>query len=63
MFLEASLQRLMQACGAYCFLSQTKGLTAFAKYLMPGLERIKMVLSKVEAEELKNLKSKLLEIL
>lgn len=63
MFLEASLQRLMQACGAYCFLSEKKGIASFKKYLKPGLERIKLVLEKIESKDLLNLKSKLLEVI
>lgn len=35
-FLEASLQRLMQALGAYGFLSRHKGLLWFAQHLGPG---------------------------
>jgi aminoglycoside/choline kinase family phosphotransferase len=43
-FLEASLQRLMQACGAYCFLSEHKGRTAFRQHLDPGLRQLAIVL-------------------
>jgi N-acetylmuramate 1-kinase len=42
-FLEASAQRLMQACGAYCFLSNVKGYKQFAPYLPPGLRQLKLV--------------------
>jgi aminoglycoside/choline kinase family phosphotransferase len=44
-FLEASLQRLMQACGAYCFLSEHKGRTSFAQHLGPGLQQLATVLA------------------
>lgn len=39
-FLAASLQRLMQALGAYCFLSQTKKIEKFAQYIAPGRARL-----------------------
>ncbi len=35
--LDAALQRVMQALGAYGFLSRRKGLPWFAKFLAPGL--------------------------
>jgi len=47
-FLEASLQRLMQAMGAYCNLSRNKGITAFAKHIAPGRIRILQVLDLYE---------------
>ncbi len=43
-FLEASLQRLMQALGAYCNLSRNKGITAFAKHIAPGEKKLSQVL-------------------
>ncbi|MDR3000584.1 MAG: phosphotransferase [Fibromonadaceae bacterium] len=39
-FLVASTQRLMQALGAYCFLSKKKGLKAFEQYIAPGEQRV-----------------------
>jgi aminoglycoside/choline kinase family phosphotransferase len=42
-FLAASLQRLMQALGAYCFLSQTKKIQSFEQYIEPGEARLKEV--------------------
>jgi aminoglycoside/choline kinase family phosphotransferase len=39
-FLIASAQRLMQALGAYCFLSNTKGIKAFEQYIVPGAKRL-----------------------
>lgn len=39
-FLAASLQRLMQALGAYCFLSQTKKIQKFEQYIEPGRARL-----------------------
>lgn len=47
-FIEASLQRLMQACGAYCFLSDTKGKTEFKQHLKPGLRVLKTVLAEYD---------------
>lgn len=35
--LDAALQRVMQALGAYGFLSRRKGLAWFARFLVPGL--------------------------
>jgi hypothetical protein len=43
-FLEASLQRLMQALGAYCNLSRNKGIPSFARHISPGVKRLKCVL-------------------
>jgi len=42
-FLVASLQRLMQAMGAYCFLSRVKGIAAFAGHILPGRIRLQEV--------------------
>lgn len=36
--LDASLQRVMQALGAYGFLSRRKGLPWFSQFLVPGVE-------------------------
>jgi N-acetylmuramate 1-kinase len=44
-FLVASLQRLMQALGAYCFLSRVKGIASFASYIAPGRTRLQEVLA------------------
>jgi aminoglycoside/choline kinase family phosphotransferase len=44
-FLAASLQRLMQALGAYCFLSKTKGIESFKKYIEPGKKQLLQVLN------------------
>ena len=43
-FLEASLQRLMQAMGAFCNLSRNKGIAAFAQHIGPGRDRLRTVL-------------------
>lgn len=43
-FLAASIQRLCQAMGAYCFLSKTKGIERFAKHIEPGKKQLKKVL-------------------
>lgn len=42
-FLEASLQRLMQAMGAYCNLSRNKGIVSFAAHIKPGGKKLEMV--------------------
>ena len=44
-FLAASLQRLMQALGAYCFLSKTKGIESFKNYIEPGKKQLLQVLN------------------
>jgi len=59
MFIEAALQRLMQACGAYCFLSQTKKIASFAQYLAPGLRRLRQAISLATAPHLAELKTQL----
>jgi aminoglycoside/choline kinase family phosphotransferase len=43
-FLIASMQRLMQALGAYCFLSKKKGIKSFEQYIEPGEKRFRTVL-------------------
>jgi len=43
-FLEASLQRLMQALGAYCNLSRNKGIQSFASHIEPGKAHLRDVL-------------------
>jgi len=43
-FLEAGLQRVMQALGAYCFLSRTKGIAAFAAYIPAGEARLRWLI-------------------
>ena len=43
-FLIASMQRLMQALGAYCFLSKKKGIKSFEQYIEPGAKRLSEVL-------------------
>jgi len=40
-FLVASLQRIMQALGAYCFLSKKKGIKSFEQYIEPGAKRLR----------------------
>ena len=52
-FLQCAAQRLMQACGAYGFLSLQKGKTEYLQYIPTGLERLKVVLE--ELDEQKNL--------
>ncbi len=48
LFLQASLQRLMQALGAYCFLSAEKGILDFEKYILPGKRQLSRVLELYE---------------
>lgn len=40
-FVEAALQRVMQACGAYGYLSQIVGIKEFAQYLDAGFRTLK----------------------
>ncbi len=47
-FIEASLQRVMQACGAYCFLSDTKGKEDFKQFLEPGLGALSTILKQYD---------------
>jgi len=44
-FLIVSLQRIMQALGAYCFLSKKKGIKSFEQYIEPGAERLREISS------------------
>jgi len=44
-FIQASLQRLMQALGAYCFLSKVKGIQKFEQYIEPGKRQLRALLS------------------
>jgi aminoglycoside/choline kinase family phosphotransferase len=39
-FLQAGLQRVMQALGAYCFLSRVKGIASFAEHIPAGEKRL-----------------------
>jgi aminoglycoside/choline kinase family phosphotransferase len=43
-FLQAGLQRVMQALGAYCFLSRVRGIAAFAEHIPAGEKRLKGLL-------------------
>jgi aminoglycoside/choline kinase family phosphotransferase len=49
-FLEAGLQREMQALGAYCFLSRVKGIAAFAEHIPAGEERLKWLVRETGGE-------------
>ncbi|MCQ2063118.1 MAG: phosphotransferase [Fibrobacter sp.] len=40
-FIHASLQRVMQAMGAYCFLSKVKGIQKFEQYIEPGKKQLR----------------------
>lgn len=63
-FLQCAAQRLMQALGAYGFISIQLGKTDYRNYVTPALTRLREVLEKLEpedqlpelAEVLKNLK-------
>ncbi len=44
-FLEASLQRVMQAIGAYCFLSKEKQIESFEQFIEPGVAQLKALLT------------------
>jgi N-acetylmuramate 1-kinase len=46
-FYEASIQRLMQALGAYGFLGLKQGRTAFLEYVPSGLSHLLSVLNKI----------------
>ncbi len=50
-FLHAGLQRIMQALGAFCFLSHEKGLAAFAAHIAPGEARLRWVLRESGRED------------
>ncbi len=43
-FLHTGLQRVMQALGAFCFLSRVKGIASFAAHIRPGEERLRWLL-------------------
>ncbi len=49
-FLEAGLQRVMQALGAYCFLSRTKGIASFAAHIPAGEERLRWLVRETGGE-------------
>jgi len=42
-FIHASLQRVMQAMGAYCFLSKVKGIQKFEQYIEPGKRQLRIL--------------------
>jgi hypothetical protein len=44
-FIHASLQRVMQALGAYCFLSKVKGIQKFEQYIEPGKRQLNALLA------------------
>ena len=51
-FLLAAAQRIMQALGAYCFLSRVKGLTGFQAHIAPGEKRLAWILARAGWPEL-----------
>jgi N-acetylmuramate 1-kinase len=52
-FLLAASQRVMQALGAYCFLSRHKDLPQFRAYIDPGEKRLAWILDRLGWAELK----------
>lgn len=52
-FLLAASQRIMQALGAYCFLSHVKGLDGFRAHIVPGEKRLAWILERAGWDELK----------
>lgn len=42
-FIHASLQRIMQAMGAYCYLSNVKKIAKFERYILPGKNQLKII--------------------
>ncbi len=58
-FLLAAAQRVMQALGAYCFLSRHKGLPQFLAYIGPGEQRLKWILDRLAWPEMKTVLPKL----
>lgn len=47
-FIHASLQRVMQAMGAYCFLSKVKGIKKFEQYIEPGKRQLRLVFAEFQ---------------
>lgn len=47
-FIHASLQRVMQAMGAYCFLSKVKGIKKFEQYIEPGKKQLRILFSEFQ---------------
>mgnify|MGYP006083252629 CR=1 FL=1 len=43
-FLNASLQRIMQACGAYGYLTEVKGLEEYEQYKEKGWQQLQLIL-------------------
>ncbi len=54
-FLLAGSQRVMQALGAFCFLSEKKGLTGFAKHILPAYKTLKRILKEAQLNNLEKL--------
>ncbi len=50
-FLQAGLQRVMQALGAYCFLSREKGIASFADHIPNGEKRLRWLLRECGKKE------------
>ncbi|HAO98808.1 MAG TPA: hypothetical protein DCQ83_02050 [Fibrobacteres bacterium] len=54
-FLLAGLQRVMQALGAYCFLSRVKGIAPFASHIPAGETRLAWLLRETGREDWKEI--------
>jgi len=54
-FLEAGMQRIMQALGAYCFLSRVKGIAEFAGHIPAGEARLRGLIRASGREEWKTI--------
>jgi N-acetylmuramate 1-kinase len=50
-FLLAGMQRVMQALGAYCFLSRVKGISSFAEHITPGEQRLRWLIAQAGGGE------------
>jgi aminoglycoside/choline kinase family phosphotransferase len=50
-FFEAGMQRVMQALGAYCFLSRIKGIPEFAGHIPAGETRLRWLIDKAGRPE------------
>jgi aminoglycoside/choline kinase family phosphotransferase len=49
-FWEAGMQRIMQALGAYCFLSRVKGIVEFEAHIPAGEARLRWLVGKAGGE-------------
>ncbi|MBF0431238.1 MAG: phosphotransferase [Fibrobacteria bacterium] len=54
-FLQTAAQRIMQALGAFCFLSRVKKLNYFKQFIEPGEQRLLWILERASLYNLKKL--------